>query len=137
MVKKNLFSYQNILKPCFQSYFYQKEKMKKKKWHFLFKSMGYPLWKNAIYGTVIIFSIVKKSFLSIQNILKPYFQSYFKQKQIMKKLAFFDQNYGLTPFGKIRFLRSQKLFFLQSEKVSFLSGTLLNLVSSLNLSKNK
>ena len=55
----------------------------------------------------------------------------------MKKWAFLDQNYGLTPFGKIRFLRRQKLFFLQSEKVSFLSGTLLNLVSSLNLSKNK
>ena len=55
----------------------------------------------------------------------------------MKKLSFLDENCGLTPLEKFHFWDVKKLFFLQSEKVSFLTGTLLNLVSSLILSKNK
>ena len=38
------------------------------------------------------------------NIIKHYFWSYFEEKQIKKKITFFNQKHGLTPFGKMRFL---------------------------------
>ena len=49
-----------------------------------------------------------------------------------KKIPFFDQKHGLTPFGKVRFLGlySQKEFL-------FSSRTSLNLISSLMLAENK
>ena len=43
----------------------------------------------------------------------------------MKKLAFLEQNYGLTPFGKIRFLRCQKLFVFILKKSFFSIGNII------------
>ena len=55
----------------------------------------------------------------------------------MKKLAFFDQKHGLTPLEKCDFWDFERLNFLWPKKVSFLSRTLLNIISSLILTKNK
>ena len=53
--------------------------------------------------------ITCKRFLSFQKIPKHYFKILFVQKQKMKKMPFFDQNYGLTPFGKKAKMRLSKV----------------------------
>jgi len=54
-----------------------------------------------------------------------------------RRNTFFDQNHGLTPLEKCDFWDFERLKFLWPKKVSFLSRTLLNIISSLILSKCK
>ena len=69
------------------------------------------------------------SSFSFYNIIKPYFQSCFDQKQIKKKILIFWSKAWVNPFGKFRFSSLKKNLFLQSKNVSFLSRTLLHLIS--------
>ena len=62
--------------------------------------------------------------------------STFDKIQIKKNLEFFDQKHVLTPLGNCDFWDFKK-FLLLLKKVSFLSRTLLNLFSSLVLTKTK
>ena len=55
----------------------------------------------------------------------------------MKKIAFFNQKRGLTPLKKYHFWDFEKFRFYTQKTVSFLSRTLLNLISSLVLTKAK
>ena len=61
--------------------------------------------------------------------------SHFDPKQT-GKIAFFDQNHGLTPLEKCDVWHSEKLSFLQCKKVSLLSRMSLNIISSLVLNEN-
>ena len=59
-----------------------------------------------------LFVIVKKGFFFFFNVIKLFFKSYFDQILIEKKMAFFDQRYGLTPLKKCGFFwTSKKNFF--------------------------
>ena len=51
----------------------------------------------------IEFFMAKKSSFSIYNIIKPFLQYYFDQKQMNKKIEFFDQKHGITPLEKCYF----------------------------------
>ena len=62
------------------------------------------------------FDSQKTFFFSVQNIIKPYFQTCFDQKLIKKKFAFFDLQHGLTPLKKCHFWDFQNFLFLQSKK---------------------
>ena len=44
--------------------------------------------------------MVKKGFFFSFKVIEYFFQFYFDQIEIQKKLAFFDQKHGLTPLEK-------------------------------------
>ena len=68
------------------------------------------LWKVFVF-------IVKKSFLSIQNIIKPYFMFFFDRKQIKKKIACFDQKHGLIPLEKCFFETLNNFVFIDKKSL--------------------
>ena len=137
MAKKGFFSIQNIIKHYFQSYFEGKQ-IKKKITFFDQKHGLTPLEKCDFWDFERLKLLWRiKVFFSIQNIIKHYFQSYFEEKQIKKKIKFFNQKHGLTPLEKCDFWDFERLKFLLPKKVSFLSRTLLNIISSPILRENK
>ena len=136
MAKKGFFSIQNIIKHYFQSYFEGKQ-IKKKITFFDQKHGLTPLEKCDFWDFERLKLLWRiKVFFSIQNIIKHYFQSYFEEKQIKKKITVFDQKHGLTPLKKCDFWVFERLNFLWPKKVSFLSRTLLNIISSLISTEN-
>ena len=72
--------------------------------------------------------MAKNSLFCIQNIIKPFFQGSFDQKQMNKKMAFFE---------KCDFWDFKILTFLWPKIACFVSRTLLNLFSSLILTEKK
>ena len=66
-----------------------------------------------------------------------YFNSYFDQKQKMKKMAFFCSEAWVNPFGKMRFMGLAKMFAIIVKKVSFFSKKSLSILSGLILTKSK
>ena len=136
MAKKGFFSIWNIIEHYFQSYF--EEKQIKKKITFFDQKHGLtPLEKCDFWDFERLKLLWRiKVFFSIQNIIKHYFQCYFEEKQIKKKITVFDQKHGLTPLKKCDFWVFERLNFLWPKKVSFLSRTLLNIISSLISTEN-
>ena len=88
------------------------------------------LWK-------ILFLYSKQLSLLSTTLLHVIYSLCFDQNQIKKELAFFDQNHGLTPLENWDFWDFEKFRFYTQKTVSFLSRTLLNLISSLVLTKTK
>ena len=72
--------------------------------------------------------MAKNSLFCIQNIIKPFFQAYFDQKQMNKNMACFE---------KCNFLDFEILTFLLPKIVCFVSRMLLNFSSRLSLTENK
>ena len=108
--KKRFVFPQKVFKHFFQSYFDQIQI--EKNLAFFDQKHGLTPLENGDFWTLKNFVFVlKKSFFSIQNIIKPYFQSCFDQKQIKKELAFFDQNHGLTPLENCDFWDFKKFCF--------------------------
>ena len=66
-----------------------------------------------------------------------YFNSYFDQKQKMKKMAFFWSEAWVNPFGKMRFMGLAKIFVIVVKKISFFFKKSLSIFSSLILTKSK
>ena len=66
-----------------------------------------------------------------------YFNSYFDQKQKMKKMAFFCSEAWVNPFGKMRFMGLAKMFVIIVKKISFFFKKLLSIFSSFILTKSK
>ena len=88
----------------------------------------WPVWKNAILGTLKTFVVFcKKSFFSFWKIIKPYCKSYFDQKQRkkLKIFAFFDQKHGITPLEKCDFWDFEKFSFYSRKKFFFFFYTKL------------
>ena len=112
LVKKSFFSVQKIINLYFWSYF-QRKKMTKKIAFFLPKAWVNPFGKMSFFRRWKIFVlIVKKSFFSIQNIIKPYFMFFFDGKQIKKTITCFDQKHGLIPLENCFFETLNNFVFI-------------------------
>ena len=97
-----------------------------------------PFGKMRFFGTLkdyIFYGQKKVSFLSrtLFNITSGLILT---EKNSRKKNTYFDQKHRLTPLGKCDFWDLKRLNFLWPKKVSFLSRTLLDIISSLILTKN-
>ena len=112
MAIKGFYSFQNIIKHYFQSYFDRKQL--KKKTTFFDQNHGLTPLEKYDFGDFerLHFLLPKKVFFSIYNIIKHYFQSYFDRNQLKKKTTFFDQKHGLTPLKKCDFWDFERLPFL-------------------------
>ena len=83
----------------------------------------------------LLFLLSKKVSFLFRTLYKPYFMFFSDWKQIKKKIACFDQNYGLIPFRKMPFWDFENFVFIV-KNVFFLSQTLFSIISSLILTKN-
>ena len=111
--KQCLFSIEKIPTHYFKIIFAQKHKSKKS--HFLTKIIGKISYVKMRLSKAHIF-IGQKSFFFIEKTPKHYFKIIFAQKQKMKKMQFFDQNHGLTPFGKQAKMRLSKVTLFIGQK---------------------
>ena len=67
----------------------------------------------------LLFLLSKKVSFLFRTLYKPYFMFFSDWKQIKKKIACFDQNYGLIPFRKMPFLRLWKFRFYSQKRFLF------------------
>ena len=81
--------------------------------------------------------MVKKGFFFLCKVRKHYFQAYFDEIQIKKKLAFLAQKHGLTPLKKCDLLDFEKGCFLQSKRFLLSLQCNLSIISTLILTKSE
>ena len=93
-------------------------KKKLEKWPYFDENHGLtPLEKCQFYDFVnFLFLQPRKAFFLFQNIIKDIFLANIAKKKTLKKLPFFDQNHGLTPFAKRSFFRLFELHFFMAQK---------------------
>ena len=115
IAQKGVYSFQNIVKDIFLAYIAKKKKVGNmaifgpKPWVNPFAKMAiFPLFE-------ILLFIAQKGVFSFQNIKKHIFLAYIAKKKL-EKWPFLDQNHGLTPLEKRRFLDCLNFLFLQPRK---------------------
>ena len=108
-------SFRSKRSPHIISRLFLPKNIKAKKSHFLTKIIGKISYAKMRLSKAHIF-IGQKSFFFIEKTPKHYFKIIFAQKQKMKKMQFFDQNHGLTPFGKQAKIRLSKVTLFIGQK---------------------
>ena len=111
----NNVSFRSKRSPHIISRLFLPKNIKAKKSHFLTKIIGKISYAKMRLSKAHIF-IGQKSFFFIEKTPKHYFKIIFAQKQKMKKMQFFDQNHGLTPFGKQAKMRLSKVTLFIGQK---------------------
>ena len=123
IAKKNVFSFQNMVKHIFLAYIAKKKKKKQnngKMVIFAAKPWVNPFCKMSIFQLFeILVVIAKKGFFLFQNMVKHIFLVYIALKKLMEKRPFLDQNNELTPLVKCRFFHLLNFLYLQPRKAFF------------------